>query len=206
MEGGRDQNYWPGFVDALSNVVLTLVFVLVIFVFALVMATSKVEESMEMRIRKEMAEHVAASEKGIDSESSTVSEGHGEDGISQIKIESKPAEKMKAGVVKIGRSISGVILNFPLSVVEMDEKSSGQLLEDLENKKESIGDKHKIKMFSIVGREAYSVAHRFAYYRAISVRNLLIEKLGESPENITVSIVTPPQPEDGRVEIVFQKK
>lgn len=42
MESGKELNYWPGFVDALSNVVLTLVFVLVVFVFALVMASSKI--------------------------------------------------------------------------------------------------------------------------------------------------------------------
>jgi hypothetical protein len=46
MEGGREANYWPGFVDALSNVVLTLVFVLVIFVFALLMASNKVKAKM----------------------------------------------------------------------------------------------------------------------------------------------------------------
>jgi hypothetical protein len=46
MEGGKEQNYWPGFVDALSNVVLTLVFVLVIFVFALLMASNKVAQKM----------------------------------------------------------------------------------------------------------------------------------------------------------------
>jgi hypothetical protein len=46
MEGGKDLNYWPGFVDALSNVVLTLVFVLVVFVFALVMASNKVGQKV----------------------------------------------------------------------------------------------------------------------------------------------------------------
>lgn len=45
--GGSEPNYWPGFVDALSNVVLTLVFVLVVFVFALVMASNKVAKKME---------------------------------------------------------------------------------------------------------------------------------------------------------------
>lgn len=47
MEGGKEANYWPGFVDALSNVVLTLVFVLVIFVFALLLESNKVEKKME---------------------------------------------------------------------------------------------------------------------------------------------------------------
>ena len=47
MDSGQEQNYWPGFVDALSNVVLTLVFVLVIFVFALAMASNKVDQKMK---------------------------------------------------------------------------------------------------------------------------------------------------------------
>lgn len=46
MESGKDLSYWPGFVDALSNVVLTLVFVLVVFVFALVMASNKVGQKV----------------------------------------------------------------------------------------------------------------------------------------------------------------
>jgi hypothetical protein len=47
MESGREQNYWPGFVDALSNVVLTLVFVLVVFVFALALVSSKVQKRVQ---------------------------------------------------------------------------------------------------------------------------------------------------------------
>lgn len=62
--GEEQQNYWPGFVDALSNVVLTLVFVLVVIVFALVISSSKVEqkavellhESSERQKQKVMAE------------------------------------------------------------------------------------------------------------------------------------------------------
>lgn len=46
MGEGKELNYWPGFVDALSNVVLTLVFVLVVFVFALVMASNKVGQKV----------------------------------------------------------------------------------------------------------------------------------------------------------------
>lgn len=43
----EEHNYWPGFVDALSNVVLTLVFVLVVIVFALVLSSSKVHQKAE---------------------------------------------------------------------------------------------------------------------------------------------------------------
>ena len=56
MEGGKEQNYWPGFVDALSNVVLTLVFVLVIFVFALMISSNKVENKMKEVVFAEKAQ------------------------------------------------------------------------------------------------------------------------------------------------------
>lgn len=65
MDRRQEQHdYWPGFVDALSNVVLTLVFVLVVIVFALVLSSSKVEqkaielarESHERQVQKTAAE------------------------------------------------------------------------------------------------------------------------------------------------------
>jgi outer membrane protein OmpA-like peptidoglycan-associated protein len=64
--GGGEANYWPGFVDALSNVVLTLVFVLVIFVFALVMASNKVEEKMQQVIQAQKEEKVEQSQSALE--------------------------------------------------------------------------------------------------------------------------------------------
>jgi len=64
---GREQNYWPGFVDALSNVVLTLVFVLVVFVFALVLSSDKLrkraQELTESVKQEEVARQNALTEK-----------------------------------------------------------------------------------------------------------------------------------------------
>jgi hypothetical protein len=66
MGHGKELNYWPGFVDALSNVVLTLVFVLVVFVFALVMASNKVGQKVlelaEIAKEREAQRVVAESE------------------------------------------------------------------------------------------------------------------------------------------------
>lgn len=66
MGHGKELNYWPGFVDALSNVVLTLVFVLVVFVFALVMASNKVGQKVlelaEIAKERETQRVVAESE------------------------------------------------------------------------------------------------------------------------------------------------
>ncbi len=190
MEGGKEQNYWPGFVDALSNVVLTLVFVLVIFVFALVMASSKVAERVEKRVRSEMSEN----------RETEVPESKG----APISVESKALDQMRVGAVGLKGEDSGVILEYPQGVTEMDEKSAELLEKELRAKQQAAGKNHKVILKSFVGAETYSAARRFAYYRAINVRNRLI-KLGEDPKNITMSIVTPPQPQDGRVEIVFKK-
>ncbi len=67
MSEYKEQNYWPGFVDALSNVVLTLVFVLVVFVFALVLSSDKLRkrasELSESVKQEEVARQEALTEK-----------------------------------------------------------------------------------------------------------------------------------------------
>lgn len=188
MEGGREQNYWPGFVDALSNVVLTLVFVLVIFVFALVMASSQLEQQIREK---------------IEAEKSNVATGE----TSDITVADEVTEKIKEDTspVHVEGAASKIVLNFPPGTTKIDQDASNKLSQAFDTVQKSVG-KHKVIMLSTVGREAYSTARRLAYYRAIDVRSYLISKLGEQPGNITISIVNSTQLGDGRVEIVFQKE
>ena len=44
MDSGKEQNFWPGFVDALSNVVLVMIFVVVVFVVTLFYYSQKLAE------------------------------------------------------------------------------------------------------------------------------------------------------------------
>ena len=244
MEGGREQNYWPGFVDALSNVVLTLVFVLVIFVFALVMASNKVEKRMqevvhaqeeqkstmskqmtgnEMGAGPEMAamkEKLATAEAEIEKLREQLSKNASDKEYSgssnqnavaaqndnmHIAIDNKAQAKAQMGAIDVTRNNSQITLGYPLQVAEMDEKSATELGHVLEAMTKNMG-KHKILLRSIMGKESYSAARRLAYYRAIGARNYLITKGGEDPSNINTSIVQPTEPEEGRVEIIFQKQ
>ncbi|MEZ5730271.1 MAG: hypothetical protein R3E48_21225 [Burkholderiaceae bacterium] len=60
--GGKEANYWPGFVDALSNVVVVMVFVLVVFTIALIhFSQNKAKEAMAMAA-KELDEAPGASQ------------------------------------------------------------------------------------------------------------------------------------------------
>ncbi len=194
MEGGKEQNYWPAFVDALSNVVLTLVFVLVIFVFALVMASSKMEERIRDQIENEQkqAEVVTPPQEVLKDEQTL------------ITVAEKIPEKAKQGTVKIEKFKAGIVLVFPIGITEMDDASAAELTKVFEEHR--VREKHMTAVRSVVGKEAYSIARRLAYYRAVGVRSYLISKLGENPGDLIVSLVEPPQPEDGRVEITFQKE
>lgn len=239
--GGREQNYWPGFVDALSNVVLTLVFVLVIFVFALVMASNKVERKMQEVVQSQKAQkdemqelttlkqttakEAAELQQKLAEALAEINKLRAQAGSDKletgalnqtamalsnadqhIEIENKSEALTKQGVLDIRqRDKDKIILGYPLSVTEMDEKSAVELGHIVAAIVKSIG-KHKIVLRSIVGKESFSAARRLAYYRAINTRNFLLTKSNENPNNITAMIIEPQQPEDGRVEIVFEKQ
>lgn len=231
MEGGRSQNYWPGFVDALSNVVLTLVFVLVIFVFALAMASNKVEQKRKEIVQSEktqasqvqettqLKEQLATLTKELQQfkgqASASNQNEHGSVEVQavttqneekQIVIDSKEQKQVEnQGPVTVKNATNTVILSYPLTVTEMDKESQDKLGHILDAIQKTNGAR-KALIRSIVGKETYSVAKRAAYYRAINARNTLIMNMGFTPSNITLTIVTPPQPENGHVEIIFQDK
>lgn len=237
--GGGEQNYWPGFVDALSNVVLTLIFVLVIFVFALVMASNKVEKKRQELVEagkinsqtspqasqqqiQVLQQQLAQAQKALSdmkAQQGTLNPTEkNESGASdqnavtaankdaQIQIENKEQSKAQnQGPVDIRARKDQITLAFPLSVSDMDEKSSTELGHVLEAVVKP-GQKKRIILKSIMGRESYSAAQRLAYYRALGVRNFLITKRSVDPALITSTIVKPDSAAEGRVEIVFENQ
>lgn len=229
MESGKEQNYWPGFVDALSNVVLTLVFVLVIFVFALVMASNKVEKRMQEVIKASEARQNSPQEATQDSlqeiqdlrrklaavtsdmekmrlqqESASMRDKTGDINQAYIEIENKDPKPRQSPVL-IRKSSDDIVLEYPLQTSEMDEKSASELKKIAEPVLANAG-KRKIVVRSIIGKEVYSAAKRLAYYRAINVRNFFITQMGQSPANIVTRVVQPNKPENGRVEITVEKQ
>jgi outer membrane protein OmpA-like peptidoglycan-associated protein len=61
MEGGKEQNFWPGFVDALSNVVLVMIFVVVVFVVTLFYYSQKLAQ---MKVSKLVAQSQSQTVQG----------------------------------------------------------------------------------------------------------------------------------------------
>jgi outer membrane protein OmpA-like peptidoglycan-associated protein len=69
MEGGREQNFWPGFVDALSNVVLVMIFVVVVFVVTLFYYSQKLAQTKVSQLisqtQSQNQREVKASQKDV---------------------------------------------------------------------------------------------------------------------------------------------
>src|SRR5450830_378114 len=61
MDSGKEQNFWPGFVDALSNVVLVMIFVVVVFVVTLFYYSQKLAE---IRVSKMITKGAVQTQSG----------------------------------------------------------------------------------------------------------------------------------------------
>lgn len=210
--GDKEQNYWPGFVDALSNVVLTLIFVLVVFVFALALVANKaknaVEQIVEQRVQEErqkMAAQttaVSSNSKGGASDSTALEEDSG-----GLELVAKGDEKKLAnrGVVKVNSSVNEITLSYPQFVLELDDASMERLRGVLGDHAH-IKSATRVEIRSYVGGEAFSLAQRLAYYRAIKIRNMLIEGGFVEASRLSSRILTSGGEEEfGKVQIIFAK-
>lgn len=211
--GGREQNYWPGFVDVLSNVVLVLVFVLVVFVMALSLSANKVEQKMQeiVKQKNDAKKEGCGEQKSSNVEKNNSGEGKkNENETIAGNIEIKNTEdtqlsgiKLDGAPVDIKESSGKLILYYPLSGVELDKKAAAELEAVLEKNREKL-KKYKIILNSYIGKEQYSVANRLAYYRILYVRKFLIDKGFSVNSSIRSKILQSEEQGIGHVEIVFQ--
>lgn len=216
MESGREQNYWPGFVDALSNVVLTLVFVLVVFVFALVIASNKVErraanlikEAQESTPHAETLTKVSSLEKELEKARQEIKELHEQATASKVeeKVEIPVGDNgnlVAKGKVTISKTQGKVVIVYPKAITDLDDRSTEEL-DRIIGPLFAKGDAPKVKLLSFIGQESFSAARRLAYYRILSLRKHLIARYKVQSAQIESQIVQPKEDQDGRVEILLQ--
>lgn len=219
---GGEVNYWPGFVDALSNVVLTLIFVLVVFVFALMMASNKVEQKYKeiidaKAVSKEKTEVVEVEQEQIDELKKIIEEQ--KKAIQELKMQAKNVSeendseievKDTAGDVVSKATVDGheekkISLKFSSSIVNMDEESQSELLKSLQDHKVDSKAKN-ILVKAYLDSETYSIGQRLAYYRLLEVRNFLISKYGIAPSSISSKIIDAKGKRSGYVEILLNEE
>src|SRR5450830_169999 len=104
MDSGKEQNFWPGFVDALSNVVLVMIFVVVVFVVTLFYYSQKLAE---IRVNKMVTKGMVKSQTGATKvKPDNVNAPEGEDADtarlkSDNRNKSAEIEKLKREIVQL---------------------------------------------------------------------------------------------------------
>ena len=221
MEGGKEQNYWPGFVDALSNVVLTLVFVLVVFVFALAMASNKIERKLLEIQPENLAKHNSLTEENAalknqvhaltaelqqlkasysNEQKKSLSRNPQDDSKVVSSISTQEAAGSEAASVKTDRT--RITVYFSPMVSDLDEGSAKEI-EIAAAKIVRAMPAYRVEIRSFIGNESYSIANRNAYYRAVNIRGALVERCQIPSASMDLKTVQVTHPGAPRVEVSF---
>jgi hypothetical protein len=212
MEGGKTTNFWPGFVDALTNVVIAMVFVIVVLAIALSFSAQLLAKRMAARITvleqqgkatqaqtaasapELIVKRLAPSTKSSNDPSPNTSTESADD---VLRVETKMAapirinvkgneEKMVAAGGKMQPSDRYMLLEFAPTALTLDEaasKSLGASLGGLKQQLASAPPNAKVVLVASGPDIELSDSQRAGYIRAMAVRNELLEQ-GIAPERI----------------------
>ncbi|MFJ2712354.1 hypothetical protein ACIOZM_15895 [Pseudomonas sp. NPDC087346] len=217
----REQNFWPGFVDALTNVVLVMVFVVVVFAISmfssmLKISKVKVEQSVEKKVEERsvqakqlvsqaQAETQVERERAerLQEENQRLSEALG--AAQQIPFaEGDPAAPSRNTQPQSPVTISGrrpsINVSYALGVTTLEEKLIAALDGALGGY-ESAG-RWKVLLQASMAEPSPSEARRLAFYRIAVLRDHLVSK-GVAPGNIESVILNAPAT-DGRSHVAVR--
>lgn len=226
MAGGgssREQNFWPGFVDALTNLVLVLVFVVVVFTFALFYFASQLAKQniSEVQAHYEKAAFermVSADElkamrehrRSVTSREVTTSVGGGtpSSGAStlgqrqDIERDASQAQPVDQALpVAVSGQGGAVVVAFAPGVADLSSKETTAI-------DAALGSLDPTRRFELTAEPAEpspSEGRRLAYYRIAAIRNHLVAA-GVPPENIDMVIGDPAPAGTPRSRVVIRTR
>lgn len=196
---GREQNFWPGFVDALTNLVLVMVFVVVVFTVALfyfttLIAKNQIDTKSQTAKAEAQAiyqEKVDEAHKSMDQMSQQIKQLSEENKQLQESAVSDSASNLKRpqeiDVDRVQQTedkahppafVSGkgpvISINFAPGATDL----TPELFERLDAGAGSYADagKWEIDLTAEPAEASYSEGRRLAYYRIVVLRNHFIEK------------------------------
>ena len=207
VEGNDDGSdiFWPGYVDAVTNLVLNLLFMLTImivavFMFALELSRHKDDKPVpiiETPVEKtetpvtpidSMAQvkakdiEISTLQKQVESLKKQVTAQNDVSGSQKVVIAKTPIPKPEKDLEKAAISGGGVVVNFLLDAVTLNASEA----ETLRSTMAPIASAGSARI-EVVVPAGFSEARRIGFYRAMAVRNQLIE-MNVPAEKIEVSV------------------
>jgi len=201
--GGKDSNYWPGFVDALTNVVIAMVFVIVVLAISLSFSAQL--------LAKRMAAKVASLEQDVASRASAVKPDD------NARVDQPPAglptrtvievrgneTSVKAASGSVRAADSFLILEFAPGALTLDPSAAEKLASSLSAVKEKLAGGGKVQVLARGPLMEISDNQRSAFLRIMAVRNVLIDQ-GIASERIEPRIDTDTKASSATVSISIE--
>jgi hypothetical protein len=205
MAGGGSKNgdYWPGFVDALTNVVIAMVFVIVVLAIALSFSAQLLAKRLAAKIAEQenelgKARAVVVAPKKTDQERPEPKAPPAVPETPDAQAPVKQRIKVAGNEAALAASAAGgklkpaehyLELEFAATALTLDANAAAQLTQGLAPVRQRLNEAASLKVAIVaVGPDIHlSENQRSAFIRAMAVRNHLLEQ-GIAAPRITTRI------------------
>lgn len=167
----EEANHWPGFVDALSTIVMVVTFLLIILAIAIFVTSLTIAD--------------IARQDRDDLTASNLETGR------TITVEENPVPRLSDVGVKADLQTKNMLrLHFLETTINLDETSVGDVNDFVATHPQMLTD--MVEIISYFGNQSnVTQQKRIAYYRALSVRNIVLET-GVPSTNINFKVLPAP--------------
>ncbi|GAA4018563.1 hypothetical protein [Actimicrobium antarcticum] len=190
MEGGKNTNYWPGFVDALTNVVIAMVFVIIVLALSLSFSAQLLAKRMAARIAEleqqgkstqvvPVTPPTAAVPPPLAAAQSTPAPpDSGVPGATRIAVRgNEGVTKLQGGKIRVAARY--LLLEFEPGALTLDEaadKQLGQSLDQITSRLQNAPKNTRVMLIASGPDMALSENQRSGFIRTMAVRNALLQK------------------------------
>jgi hypothetical protein len=208
MSGSSEgEGFWPGFVDALGNIVIALIFVVLVLAIAMSFSAQIYSKKLaeQMLQEKLAAMAVAAKASGASPGGGAAPSMPPSDSVTRtlIAVARPPADKASAAPTSMTAS-NGIELQFDSLAVTLDDVATQALKSALRKEIASGAPVSSVQIVALGPQMQLSEQQRAAYLRLMSVRNEVLES-GVSPDKIQVRIDTKQPAEKPTVLLTFSR-
>ena len=180
----NQENHWPGFVDALSTIVMVVTFLLIILAIAIFV--------MSLRIVGGNPKIEATADLSLSSTNIEVAQS--------FKVADDPEEDaVDATELAVLQSKEAIILQFPQKTIKIDDVTKTKTISLAQENAKNFENPNYVVNAYFDPVVSYTKARRVAFYRVMSAREMLTEK-GIAPERIQTFVREAPT--SGRIDTI----
>lgn len=188
-------SYWPGFVDALTNVVIAMIFVIVVIAIALSFAMQLIVKKAAEQVSQAEASRSAAVAQLATARAVGGTQGGGAAAEGELLRTARGADVLVGHVVSLHSVQDVITVIFTAHALTMDVTTSAKLTADVRPLGEALTKANghvSVRLSARGSAMQFSDNQRSAYIRLIAVRNALLQA-GIAAADIDVHIdqITP---------------